>query len=463
MFLGRDSELRSLQTKYKQKNSQLVVVYGRRRIGKSELLKHFCKEKSHLFFEGLESELTKVQIEIFLNEFGKQTQNPFVGKLKLKNWTEVFDYLTEYLRKKPGKTILVFDEFQWISCQQSHLIHLLKLYWDNHWKSMNLMIILCGSVAHFMVKKVIKSKALYGRINLEIGLTGLNPKDARKMIPRRGQLEVLKYLLLFGTVPKYLEEIEQDKSFDENINRLCFSKNGYFVNEIDKVFFSQFREAQTYRKIVEALSQRNMGLEELSHKLKMKSGGGLKSYLSNLQNAGFIRSYASIHQKSQRNQKFKLFDEYLLFYFKFIAPRSRQIAENTRQQLFKSQIVPKWQPWLGIAFEVFCLKNAMSLAEAAGFAEEVISFAPLFQIHDSSFQIDLIFNRIGSIRTVCEIKFHENPITTKIIPDIERKLKLLPSKNGETIEKMLIAPMGADQSLLQAEYFHHIIDLKDIF
>lgn len=120
---------------------------------------------------------------------------------------------------------------------------------------------------------------------------GLPPSDAKKMISKRGDFEALKYMLVFGTIPKSLEEINQNQSFNENMNRLCFTRGGYFIDEIDKIFYSQFREVQNYKKIIEYLSKQNLSLSEISKKLKFSSGGGLKSYLDNLEKANFIRSY----------------------------------------------------------------------------------------------------------------------------------------------------------------------------
>ena len=463
MFIGRENELKELNNRYHNQSSQLVVVYGRRRIGKSQLLKKFCENKKHLFIEGIEGAHRKLQIENSLKEFAKQSQSPFASKLKLTQWQEFFDLLTEYFKSQPNKKIIILDEFQWMANQQSFLVSLIKLYWDNYWKNQNVMMILCGSVAHFMVKKVVQSKALYGRINWELSLTGLPPNKARKMLARRGDFEALKYLLIFGAIPKYLEEIDQKQSFDTNLNKLLFQKDGFFVNEIEKIFFSQFKEVQTYKKIIETLSKKNQSLAEISKKLKIPSGGGLRGYLSNLEKAGFVRAYTSIHQKGYRSQKYKLFDEYLIFYFKFMQGHQRQISENTKQNLFKLLVTPTWNPWLGIAFEVFCLKNAMYLAEKAGFAHEVISFAPLFSPKDEKFQIDLIYKRSNKIYTICEIKFSETAINTSIIPEMERKLKLLPHKSSDTIETMLISPFGADQALIQSQFFHHILSLKEIF
>ncbi len=463
MFIGREEELKELNEKFKMNTSQLIVMYGRRRIGKSELLRHFCIAKRNIYLEGLEGQHQRIQIQNVLNLISAQTHSPLLSKLNLSGWEDVFRLLTEEIGKQKEKLVIVFDEFQWMANLRSPMVSLLKLYWDNHWKSKNVMIVLCGSIATFMVSKVVKSRALYGRISLEISLGGLKPSEARQLLGRRGESEVLQYLMLFGTIPKYLEEIDQRLSHDKNLNKLCFVKNGFFVNEIDKVFFSQFREAQTYKKIIIILSRGNFSLSELSEKIKIKSGGGLKSYLSNLELAGFIRSYTSIDSKGSRNRKYKLFDEFLIFYFKFMGTHQKQISQNERYQLFNLLVTPHWQPWLGIAFETFCLKHAMIIAEAAGFADEVVLCSPFFGSKDNKFQFDLIYQRVNNLTTVCEIKYYSEPVGTNIIPDMEKKLDRIKWGKKQTIKKMLIAPFGADKHLLATKYFHHIVDLNMIF
>jgi AAA+ ATPase superfamily predicted ATPase len=463
MFTGRENELNSLNQKFISKDSQLIVMYGRRRIGKSALLKHFGKKKNFLYFEGIEGQETAFQIKSVLHDFSNQTSQPLYSKLTLDNWIEVFDLFSEYLEKQKKKTVIVFDELQWISCGQGKFVSLFKKYWDQNWKNQKVMIVLCGSVAHFMVKKVINSKALYGRFTGEMHITALVPSDSRKMLKRRSDFEVLEYLLIFGGIPKYLEEINQQMSFSSYVNLSCFTKNSYLQNEVEKIFFSQFKEARTYIKIIELLVERNLSLAEISKLTKIASGGGLQSYLENLELAGFVRSYSSLHQNGNRSRKYKLFDEYLNFYYKFIKPHKQLIAENTKQNLFGSLVERKWSSWLGIAFEVFCLKNAYYIAEKAGFADEVESFAPYFGPHDEKFQVDLIYKRKNNLWTICEIKYSEKQITTVVIPEVERKIQLISKTKKINIEKMLISPFGADKNLVNSEYFHHDVTIKDLF
>ncbi|MBF0362115.1 MAG: AAA family ATPase [Oligoflexia bacterium] len=466
MFVGRDAEIERLNSSFKLNKSQLMVVYGRRRIGKSEMLKRFCKNKNHWFFDGLERQRTTAQIDNCMKVLSNALINEkFVSKIKFKTWSEFFDFLTECIRKQKKKMIIVFDEFQWLACQQSHLPAYLKHYWDNYWKDLNVQIILCGSIASYMVKKVIRSKALYGRINLEIGLKGLKPHESRKMLNKRGELEVLQYLMVLGTIPKYLDDINQNKSLDENLNQLCFVSDGGYVDEIDKVFFSQFKETRNYKRIVELLSKGNYSLTEISKKLKIISGGGLRGYLDNLEKAGFIRSCTSIDNDGPKDKKFKLFDEFLIFHFKFIEPNLKIIKENESRNIFKTLVRSRWQPWLGIAFKTFCLKHALYLAERAGFAEDVLSYAPYFARGENNFQIDLIFKRSNNIYVLCEIKFADDLITPTIITQIEKKCYELSKrlKSGVTIEKMLITTQGMNSALRSSRYFHHCLTLKDIF
>lgn len=466
MFIGRENESKILESAYHEKRSVLSVVYGRRRIGKSYLLQHFSKSHPSIYIEGLEKQPTSRQIENFMRALSHHFNDPLILRMKLKAWSEVFDFLTQKIDlnwKNKSKTLIIFDEFQWMACNQSKLVSYLKNYWDNHWKNKNVFLILCGSVAHYMVKKVIQSKALYGRINLEINLMALKPNESHRLLHKRGSLEGLNYLLIFGGIPKYLEEIDQSKSFNNNINRLCFQKDGYFISEPNKIFFSQFKEAQTYKKIVELLSKGNYSLKEISNHLKIASGGGLKSYLENLEKASFIRSYTSLHQKGHRSQKYKLFDEFLIFYYKFMKPKIKLIKEIESGKLFENSVEPHWNSWLGIAFETFCLKNALYIAEICGFKDDLIDYAPLFSLDSNKFQIDLIYKMKSDVYAVCEIKYHRSEIGTWIIPEFNKKLIQFQKKGYETVQKILIAPFGEDKSLKDAQYFDRVITLKEIF
>jgi len=442
------------------------VLYGRRRIGKSSLVKHFARKKPSFYeFEALEGETTYRQIEHFSQQLQKQVDDPILDSVRFENWEQVFTYLTEkiFKRKSRTKKILFLDELPWMAAGRSRLVSLLKYYWDNHWKGRHVMLILCGSVASFMVKKVLHSNALYGRTTLEILLKGLTPWEAADLLGKRSREETLKYQLVFGGVPKYLEQINPNRSFNKNMNTLCFSPHGIMLNEVERIFYSQFREPRTYDKIIHLLKNGIFTMSEISSKTKIPSGGGLKQYLENLERAEMISSFIPFDRSSNSKfRKYTLADEFLVFFFKYIAPNRRVIKESSSRKLFETLTQNSFDVWLGFAFERFCLKHAGMLASLMNFADDLLLALPYFEKNDDRFQVDLLYKRADRVITVCEIKHHNKKIGTHIIPEMERKCALVKLPRGYAIEKALISLYGPDSSLKDAGYFHHFVTLDDI-
>lgn len=465
-IIGRDEELSHLESFYKLQDSKLLVLYGRRRIGKSYLIRKFIENKPHLYFEGIEDGNIKDQLRQVSNQLFLQINDPLLRGFNPHNWNEFLDTLMVIIKskKREKKIVLVFDEIQWLASNRTKLISILKTYWDNHFLNSNIILILCGSVAHYVVKKVIKSKALYGRISSQMLIQQLKPKEARKMISKRGDLEALKYLLLLGGIPKYLEEINQNETFDKNIDNLFFRSTGFFYGEIEKIFFSQFKEAKTYRKIIELLCQHNLSLEDLAKKLNIKSSGGLKEYLIHLELAQFIKANQSLLNMNKKRITYRTIDEYLRFYNQYVRKWEPQIKEGAQSALFQNHIKSIWNPWLGLAFENFCNKNSFELANSMKFTEQIIKSGPYIIRNKKSVvvQYDLAYERKDNVLTLCEIKWSEDPIDISIIAEFENKINRSNFPSHLTIEKVLIAPMGGTKSLRASNYLNHILTLKDL-
>ena len=424
------------------------------------------KKKSYYECEALEGETTHGQIDHFSQQLKKQIDDPILDSVRFANWEQVFTYLTEKIikRKTKVKKILFLDELPWMAAGRIRLVSLLKYYWDNHWKGRHVMLILCGSVASFMVKKVLHSNALYGRTTIEILLKGFSPREAAYLLgKKRSREEILNYQLVFGGVPKYLEQINPNQSFNQNMNTLCFSPHGIMLKEVERIFYSQFREPRTYLKIINLLKNGIFSLGEISSKTKIPSGGGLKQYLKNLERAEMIRSFVPFDRS--RNSKFKkytLADEYLVFFFKYIEPNLRVIKEISSRRLFETLTQNSFDTWLGFAFERFCLKHAGMLAVIMDFADDLLLASPYFKKNDAKFQIDLLYKRADRVITVCEIKHQNKKIGTHIVPEMQRKCALLKVPRGYALEKALISLYGPDNSLKDTGYFHHFVTLDDI-
>ncbi len=463
MIIGRQRELRILQDDYREKRASIVAIYGRRRIGKSHLIEVYGSKKMFWRFEGLEGQETKEQIKAFQVQLNKFVKDEFLINTKFFNWDQLLRYFTSHLKKQDQKLVLFLDEFQWLSAGQSKLVSLIKHFWDTEWKHLEVQMILCGSIASFMVDKVIKSKALYGRIDIELLVKELAPKDQFSFLkPKRTMNEALQYGLLLGGVPKYYEIINQNQSFDLNIQKLCFESQGYLFNEFEKIFYSQFKEHRTYEKIIGCLSTGVKSLDEIAKSIKIVSGGGLKRYLKNLELARFIMVTVPINKSKSNQIKYKLFDEFLIFYFKFIRPFRSVIMKNDLSKIFQTQVKPKWYPWLGLAFENYCSKYHETISNILEINDQVIDVGPFFERGDHKFQIDLLFKRSDKVWTLCECKYRNSPIGAEVIAEVERRVSLFPKKRDETIEKVLIAPNGADRSLIQSKYFSRIITIDDL-
>ncbi len=469
MFIGRTEELQLLHDKYRTGKSELAVIYGRRRIGKSSLVEKFAQgRKAFLKFEGIEGENTKKQIASFVRIMATYIDDPLLAKIQFDSWHTVFDYLTQKLINKKNrrkKLILFFDEVQWLAVRRSSLIGIIKYFWDNHWKNMNVMLILCGSIASFMVKRIIHSKALYGRITLEILLKGLKPNEASQFFQnKRSKEEILKYLLVMGGVPRYLEEIDLNRSFNQNINSLCFSANGLMINEIHKIFYSQFKEAQTYLKIVSALKDDLLTFKEICQKTRKQSGGTMREALELLINAELVTSYISMDKGwNTKFKKYRLGDELLAFNFKYIEPNLRLIREGGQTKLFEKVSHDSLNIWLGFAFERFCLKHAGYLAGLMGFQDEMLLASPYFGRGDRRFQVVLVYKRTDNVIVLCEVKYKNEPVTSAIIPEMEKKCEALTLPRGYTIERALISLHGPDNALKKSNCFNHVVTLDQIF
>jgi hypothetical protein len=345
---------------------------------------------------------------------------------------------------------------------QSKLVNQIKLYWDLHWKKQGVVLILCGSVAHFMVKKVIRSKALYGRIDHELLVEQLTPHEIKKLIPKKSDSEILKYLLVFGGIPKYYDVIDKSKSFEQNINNLCFTCGGFFTSEFEKVFYSQFKEHQTYKKIVVFLSIENLTLEEIAKKLKLSSGGSLKSYLDNLELTGFITRYQSINKSGQKNQKYKLIDPFIRFYFAFMDKNKSIISSNKGRNLIHEIFKSNLKIWQGFAFEIFCFNNWRVLAKILDIENFIRKVGPIYSVQ-LGVQVDLAFERTDNVFSLIEIKYYDKPVEISIVKEFSDRLQKLQLDKKFSIEKILISPFGATKSVIDSHFFDYVVDAQDIF
>ena len=470
MFHGREKELQLIHDAIDSKRPELGIVYGRRRVGKSQLLAHAGNPRNTLYFEGLQQASQKEQLDHFTSQLAEQAKTP---KAVASNWREAFEALTHYIARR--KCYVVFDEFPWMAAGRTELVALVKYFWDNHWKKNDrLTMVLCGSIAQFMTRHIVHSQALHNRKTFEFKLDSMPASDARSFFgDYRSDFEIARFLMVFGGIPKYLEQINPKRTLAENLDRLCFRKNAFFVNEFDTIFKEQFKVARTYSQIVRALAKGSMSREELAKKLKMKSGGGLSDYLETLEQADFVRvnSPVMLGGRGGKTRRVTLFDEWLRFYFQFVEPNLASIKLNSKRGLFDKLGSRSFDTYCGLAFEQLCLKNLPSILKYMDIdPADVVNVGPFFRQGSRSatksksktagLQIDILIHRRGDVLTLIECKFRTQPLGVSVISEVERKIKLLKVPRKFTVERILLSAGELTRDLEQTSFFHRVIGLE---
>lgn len=462
-----------MEEEYSRFSASLVVVYGRRRVGKSRLITEFYKDKKLWRFDGLEGQPKSRQIRSLLEQLSKITRNPIYASAHCNDWIDCFKLLHEAMTRSQHRLTLFLDEIPYMANRQQELVSALKWAWDNLWQNKpHFTLILCGSIASFMIHKVLRSSALYGRITLEICLKPLSLPETREFFDKAFSLrEICNIYMICGGIPEYLKHFSNNKPLPHMISRISFCKDGYFTGEFDRLFKDVFLEEAIYKKIIKTLAKnRDLKVPELMDDLDISGGGGLSDCLENLESAGFIKSVIPWDRPDESKlRRYRLDDEYLYFYFKFIEPNLRKIRENTDihwgLRLLHSR---SYDSWAGLAFERLCLKHIPLIVKALHIDQLIQASGPYFRRSDNTrkgVQIDLMFVRHDPVITLCEIKYHDSLVGKEIIPEMERKEAVLEKmeKTAKRIERILITTLGVTKDLMDSGYFSRILLPEDIF
>lgn len=464
-FYGRKRELQNLRDKNWRAHAQLIVVYGRRRVGKTTLIEEAYRDQTIWKFEGLEAVAERYQIKNFMEQLSHYTLQDELRYKKVKTWQEAFRLLSHCLA---GRDIVVFfDEFQWLAEMRNRFVSLFKYYWDNHFsKHSKCRFVICGSVSSFIVEKVLHSKALYGRVDTEIHLEPLPLRDIALFFPQRTATEILDIAMTFGGIPKYLLELNPAWSYLQNLNEGAFSQNGFFFKEFQRLFISHFSKTPHYEKILTTLSNAVCSLDDLAKACDLVKGGPLSSLINDLVLAGFIeRDQPVDKQKNSKIIRYRLRDEYLNFYFTFINPNVMEIQNGRfRYHEMASSTLKQWQ---GYAFERLCRWHAREIADYLRFSGIKYASGSWFRTPvkgKESAQIDLLFDRQDKVLTACEIKYVARLAGKKIITDFKRKVEVLQDHYpSHSIQKVLIV---ADKTTLPSElsgYFDEVVRATEVF
>lgn len=410
-FVAREEEIRALTEENWRDRAVLVAVYGRRRVGKTALVEHAFRDRTVWKFEGLEDASAKTQIALFAKELTRYSGCDCPGAVG--SWDDAFRRLDDALREygaSDAKPIVVFlDEFQWMCEMKPGLVSLFKYHWDNRLsRHRNAVFVICGSISSFIVKKVIQSKALYGRVDIELHLRPLSVRDSRALMRKNASSrECLETYMVLGGIPQYLNELNPKLSLVQNLNEYAFRASGFLFREFERLFVSHFASHPSYEKILREVAAMPLSPGEMARRCGIEPGGGLSRRLADLVLAGFLHKATPVDKgDSARLIRYRLADEYLHFYFAFIAPRSADIAAGN---VAFTRLSPdqRYRQWQGYAFERLCRKHADIIASYLRFSGINYRSGAWFKRSgpgDKGAQVDLVYVRADKVLTICEMK-----------------------------------------------------------
>jgi AAA+ ATPase superfamily predicted ATPase len=465
-FIGRQKELEKLRKMTESRIASLIVLKGRRRIGKTRLAEEFGKEFRTLIFTGLppnDGVTAQMQRDNFASQFARQLQVPTP---RANDWNDLFWTLGHYT--KNGRVLVVLDEISWLGMKDPTFLGKLKTAWDIDFKkNPELILMLTGSVSSWIDKNILSSTGFVGRISLEMTLNELPLYRCNEFWEREcdrvSAYDKFKLLAITGGVPRYLEEIIPTLPAEENIRRLCFQSGGLLVKEYQRIFSDLFhKRGPIYNKIVSRLVDGSCDLDEIRQVLKIERGGRLSEYLYELETAGFVSQDQTWHIKSgkkAKHRKYRLKDNYLRFYLKYIEPNLERIDQD-RYQINTAQ----WPTIFGLQFENLVLSNRERLFEFLHIVpHEVVWDNPYFQEatkRHPGCQIDYLIQTRDRTLYLCEIKFSQKPVSSDVIEQVEKKIIALAPPRGFSIRPILIHVNGVSDSVVANEFFSRILDFS---
>lgn len=413
MLIGRIEEQLKLREAYESEYSEFVVVYGRRRVGKTFLIREQFNYKFTFAHTGLAKKNTRAQLQNFQSSLRRQgyEKAPLPG-----NWLEAFDMLKELVERSKDKRKVVFiDEMPWMDAPRSSFLTALENFWNGFASARkDVVLIACGSATSWIVKKLLKNKkGLHNRLTYRIHLQPFTLYECeqyarlRKLEMNRKQL--MEAYMALGGVAYYWSLLDKTKSLALNMDELFFSRDGELREEYEELYASLYNHPDKYLTIIETLGKKKSGMTraELVAETGLVDNGKLSEMLRDLENCGFIRKYQVIGKKS-KGAVFQLVDSYTLFYFRFV----RGNSINDEHFWSKSLETPAYYNWCGLAFERVCLLHSRQIKDKLGVAG-IISNEYAWWIEGdeehSGAQIDLLIDRNDGVINLCEMKYTNSP------------------------------------------------------
>jgi AAA+ ATPase superfamily predicted ATPase len=470
-FIGRTQELEKLISLHSKATPSLVVIKGRRRIGKSRLIKEFASRlpKHKLWnFAGLPPQKgisAQDQRDNFAGQMVEHFKIPLVAFL---DWRNAFENLSLHVQEGD---IILLDEISWMADDDPSFIPKLKVWWDQ--QTSHMILVLCGSISTWIEENILNSTAFFGRINLTITLDPLNIPESAKLLEASGfqgsNYDTYRLLSIFGGVPWYLEQAQRGLSADKIIKQLCFNKDGLLVLEFNMIFHDLFNgKGITYKKILDALKDGMKTLDEIRKTIDFPQSGTLSQLMEHLIIAGFIKKqnlWSLQTTKPLKQSLYRICDPYMRFYLKMIEPNRAKIDAGAFSDIEILSNIPGFDVHIGLQIEYLLVQNRPILLKSAGiFAQDVVCDGPYRQsktLKKRGCQIDYLVQTSTKSLFIFEFKFTRYEVGSDVITEVSNKIKALKIPRGHAAIPVLYHIDGVADSVATNGYFYRIIDIAD--
>ena len=358
MFIGRKQELQFLEDKYNSKGGQLIVLYGRRRVGKTETLREFCKNKPHIFYSCREIS-DKLQLRSFSEKLLRE-KIPAASYVKeFADWETAFRNITE-LPYGDNKKLLIIDEFPYMCKNNESIPSILQNLWDELLKDENVMIILCGSAMSFIEKELLAEKnPLYGRATGIYKMEAMGFYDAVQFFPNYTDKEKIIAYSILGGIPHYLAQFDPAISLDDNIKKNILTKGCILYSEVEFILRQELRETPLYNSIIEAVALGNTKLNDISTKSLIDDTSKTSVYLKNLIELQIVEREFSVNNgtKERANNNrglYRLTDNFFRFWYAFVFTNISELEGGDVDGVFEYAIKPQLHEFASFGFEDVC-------------------------------------------------------------------------------------------------------------
>jgi AAA+ ATPase superfamily predicted ATPase len=463
-IIGRNAEMKTLERYVNSGEPELVVVYGRRRVGKTFLIKEYFDDDFFFYFTGVAKENTQTHLERFSKSLKKYGSN----MINIPDtWLEAFDLLEEMIEGDTSdkRKVIFFDEMPWLDTPKSHFLTALEYFWNSFAsRRKDVLFIVCGSATSWLTNKLFKATGgLHNRVTGRIHLSPFTLGECEEYLNSKGialgRYDIVEYYMIFGGIPYYLKYIEKKFSLSQNIDRMLFYEDAPLKDEFSILYSSLFQNTEKYEEVVRALGSKKKGLkrDEILSLVGSSDGGRFSKVLEDLELSGFIRKYYAYPGRAN-DALYQLVDNFTLFNQTFIN-KNKNLDRNFWTKL---RDTPTLNSWRGYAFEQVCfwhIDKIKSVLGISGVMTGVSSWRS--KAENSGAQIDLIIDRGDNVINLCEIKYskYEYEITKEYDDKLRERANLFVSENktNKTIFTTFITTYGVKKNKYSGNVHSEII------